>query len=191
MVLEVFTFIGLLAGYLISLRIKSNVAVFIQQWIHLPDIMINTVSFLLIFVLIIIIFRIIAVRIREFFKWTFLGWIDRGGGFLIGLLKGGLIASLVVLLISIIPFSERVKKEQETSFLFLPVRAIAPAVFNLIKKAYPKTEDFYIEVKQGLTAESQKAVDNIVSEGVKSLEKKAQKKISQELDKQKEEKIFE
>jgi len=184
MVLEVFTFIGLLAGYLIALRIKSNVAVFIQQWLHLPDIVINTASFILIFVLIIILFRFIAGRIREFFKWTFLGWVDRGGGFLIGLLKGGLIASLLVLLISIIPFSERVKQEQENSFLFLPVRGIAPAVFNVIKTAYPKTEDFYNEVKQGLTAESQKAVDNIVSEGVKSLEEKAQKKISQELDKQ-------
>jgi len=184
MVLEVFTFIGLLAGYLIALRIKSNVAGLIQTWIHLPDIVINTVSFILIFVLIIILFRFIAGRIKEFFKWTFLGWVDRGGGFLIGLLKGSLIASLLVLLISIIPFSERVKAEQEQSYLFLPVRSIAPAVFNIIKKAYPKTENFYQEVKQGLTAESQKAVDNIISNQVKSIEEKAQKKISGEKDKQ-------
>ncbi len=181
MVLEIFTLIGLLIGYLIALRVKSNLTVFIQKWIHLPDIVINTISFLLVFMVIIIIFRFIAGRIRQIFKWTFLGWVDRGGGLLIGLLKGSLIASLVILLISIIPLSERVKKEQENSILFSPIRTVAPAVFNIIKTAFPKTENFYLEVKQGLTDESKKAVDKIVADQMDSMQEQSNKVISEEL----------
>ncbi|MFO7890848.1 MAG: CvpA family protein [bacterium] len=177
MVLEVFTLIGLLAGYLVALRVKSDLTVFIQKWIQLPDIVINTVSFLLILMVIVILFRFIAGRIRQIFKWTFLGWVDKGGGLLIGLLKGGLIASLLVLLISLIPLSQKVNKEQEKSLLFSPVRSIAPAVFNIIKTAFPKTENFYHEVKQGLTTESQKAVDDIVSKQIESLKEKNSEKI--------------
>lgn len=172
MVMEVLTFIGLLVGYLVALRIKSDITIIIQKWIHLPDIVINTISFLLIFMTIIILFRFIAGRIRQIFKWTFLGWVDKAGGLLIGLLKGSLIASLLILLISVIPLSGNIKKEQEKSLLFLPVRSIAPAVFNIIKSAFPKTEDFYQEVKQGLTAESKKAVDDLLEKQIKSLEKK-------------------
>ncbi len=182
MVLEIFTFIGLLIGYLVALRLKSDLSGLIQKFIHLPDMLVNTVAFLVIFMLIIILFRYIAGRIRQIVKWTFLGWVDRGGGLLIGLLKGSLIASLLVLLISIIPLSERVEKEQENSLLFSPISTVAPAVFNVIKTAFPKTEDFYREVKQGLTAESQKAVDKIVSDKIESLPETNQKEESPDHD---------
>lgn len=179
MVLEIFTLIGLLIGYLVALRFKSDLAGWIQDWIHLPDMVINTVSFLLIFMLIIILCRFVAGRIRQLVKWTFLGWVDRGGGMLIGLFKGAIIASLLVLLISIIPLSERIEKEKQSSLLFSPVSTVAPAVFNIIKTAFPKTEDFYREVKQGLAAESQKAVDKIVSEKIESLSEENLKKKQQ------------
>lgn len=191
MILEVFTLAGLLLGYFIALRGKSAISTMIQKWIILPDIIVNTISFFIVFILIIIFFRVAAGKVRKFFKWTLLGWIDKAGGFLIGLFKAALVTSLIALLFSIIPFSNEIRKEQEASFFFNPVRSVAPAVFNLIKTVFPKTEDFYKELKDGFESESRKAIDKMIPKkidvfqediknNIDSLQKEVEKVIGEE-----------
>ena len=119
-IMEVFTLLGLLAAYVIALREMNIVAGWINSLVSLPSLFTSTLSFFLIFLAISLLCRWLAGLLRHVTRWTFLGWVDRGGGMAFGLFKGALVASLLALLISLISFSAEMKKEESNSLLFRP-----------------------------------------------------------------------
>lgn len=169
-ILEIFTLIGLLLAYVIALREMNTMAVLISNLLHLPTPITNMLSFVSIFLLVVLVCRLLAGAIRKFTRWTFIGWIDRGGGTLFGLFKGALIASLIALLFSLVPISEELETEKNDSFLFRPIRTVAPAVFNFIKHTFPRTKDFYLEISEGFKNKSKEVVDHVLSERLESLQ---------------------
>ena len=169
-ILEVFTLVGLLIGYIVALREMSAVTGFILKFIHLHELFLNALSFMLIFLLVVFIFRWLAGLLRKFAKWTLITWVDRAGGLAFGVFKGSLVASLVILLLSLLPQPEAVTREQERSTLFKPVRAVAPAVFNLFEKTFPETKDFYEEVREGFSDTQDDVIDKLRDRGAESLQ---------------------
>lgn len=179
LIIEVFTLLGLVVGYVIALREVGTAAGWFEKMFHLPDIVSSTLGFLLIFVLISLLFRLIAGIIRRFMRWTFIGWLDRGSGFLFGLFKGALVTSLLLLLFSLLPLSPEMRHMEDQSFLFKPVRSVAPAVFNFLKHAFPRTKDFYEEVKDGFSEKSDKMIDQIKAKGMESVQKEVEKRVKE------------
>ena len=114
---------------------------------------------------------------RKLTRWTLIGWLDRGGGILIGIVKGTLIVSLVVFLISLIPVPEDVETAEDNSLLFRPVRSVAPAVFNFIKNAVPQTKDFYAEVREGFENTTETVKDHLLSKHLEKLQEDLEKTI--------------
>ena len=136
-IMEILTLLGLLLAYVIAIREMSSVASLLSQLFHLPTPVMNVLSFILIFLIVVLVCRLLAGALRKITRWVFLGWIDRGGGVLFGLFKGAMVASLLALMISLIPISEELEAEQNDSLLFRPIRSVAPAVFNFIKHTFP------------------------------------------------------
>lgn len=172
LIIEVFTLAGLVVGYFAALKGFSIVTAWIDSVIRLPALLVTTLSFLIIFIGIIIVFRVAAGQLKKFAKWTLLGWVDSLGGGLFGIFKGTLIASLLALLFSLIPFTDETKKAQEDSLLFNPVRSVAPAMFNFVQKTFPKTKDFYEEIKEGFSKSSREVKDQIVETQLENLKDK-------------------
>ena len=121
-----------------------------------------------------------ACALRKLTRWTLIGWVDKGGGILFGLFKGAFVASLLALLISLIPFPEGVKNEEENALLFRPVRSVAPAVFNFVKHTFPKTKDFYDEVKEGFSSASKTVVDQVLSKRLESIQKEVADRVKKD-----------
>lgn len=92
----------------------------------------------------------------------------------LGIFKGTLIASLLALLISLIPLSEKMESMQEQSVLFHPVRLVAPAVFNFLKSSFPQTKDFYEEIREGFSNKSNQLIDQIASDQLDSMIKETE-----------------
>lgn len=155
MILEIATLLGLVAGYFVALREMSVLSGLLQHWIPLKPAVCGIIAFSLIFIAITAAFRILAGLLRRFVKWTMMGWLDRGLGTLLGILKGAFFLSLLIMLVSMIPPSEKMKKAQEDSILFKPLQTIAPAVFNAIRFTFPKTKEYEEEIREG-TAHSPK-----------------------------------
>jgi len=168
-ILEVFTLIGLLIGYILALREMSTVTGFVVKYIAIPELIMNSLAFLIIFLAVIFVFRWLAGLLRKFAEWSLIVWVDKIGGLAFGVFKGSLIASLVILLISLLPVPEKVQQVQDKSVLFKPVRAVAPAVFNLFEKTFPETKDFYDEVKEGFKESSDEVIDKLKSEQLDKL----------------------
>jgi len=178
--MEVFTLLGLLAAYVIALREMSVLAGWINSLVSLPSLFISTLSFFLIFLAISLLCRWLAGLLRHVTRWTLLGWVDRSGGLFFGLFKGALVASLLALLISLVSFSPEMKKEESNSLLFRPVRSVAPAVFNFLKKTIPQTKDFYDEIKEGLPDASKQIVDKAFSKPLESLQKELKSRVKKQ-----------
>ena len=177
LVIEVFTLAGLLVGYIAALREMGTLSGFLGKHVQLPELVLNIVAFLIIFLAIVLIFRWVAGALRRIMKWTFIGWLDRGGGAMFGILKGLLIASLLLLVFSAIPFSDEMEDRQEASLLYDPVRSVAPAVFNLVKHAFPQTQDFYEEIRQGFSETSEEIMDRMQQKGLEKLQKEVEERV--------------
>jgi membrane protein required for colicin V production len=170
-ILEAFTLVGLIIAYVIALREMGTITSLMEKKIALPQILLSAISFFLIFILIVLFARWIAGVLRRLIRGTPIVWLDKGGGILLGLCKGALIASLLALLLSVIPVSKQLNREQENSFLFKPICSVAPAVFNLLKKSLPKTKDFYQECKEGFEEKSKGLIDQTIDEKLESIQK--------------------
>ena len=177
LVIEVFTLAGLLVGYIAALREMGTLSGFLGKHVQLPELVLNIVAFLIIFLAIVLIFRWVAGALRRIMKWTFIGWLDRGGGAMFGILKGLLIASLLLLVFSAIPFSDEMEDRQEASLLYDPVRSVAPAVFNFVKHAFPQTQDFYEEIRQGFSETSEEIMDRMQQKGLEKLQKEVEERV--------------
>jgi len=177
---EVFTLVGLVVAYVIALREMSTVAGWIDKAVHFPSVISTALSFFMVFLLVVLFFRWMAGAVRRLTQWIFLGWIDRGGGMLFGIFKGALIASLLILLVSLIPLSKGFEREKENSLLFEPVSVVAPAVFNFVKHVLPRTKDYYEEVKEGLSNSAKEIVDQLYSRESEALLNELKKHVPEE-----------
>ena len=169
-VVEIFTLAGMVIAYIVSIREMGSLANILTTNVHIPPLAASTISFLILFIAIVFLFRWLASALKLFARWTFIGWIDSFGGMLFGIFKGALIASLIILLVSLFPLSSEIDKLQKESFLFQPVRSVAPVVFNTIKKVIPHSKDFYEELKEGLKEKTNAAADQVLLKKLDSLQ---------------------
>jgi len=179
-IIEVFTLGSLLIGYFAAVREMSIMAGVLKHYIHMPDLLSNVLGFVIIYTVVVIVLRWVGMGLKQFLRWSFLGWLDRGGGVLFGAFKGALIASLILLLESVLPVGDSLKKEQEESRFFEPVRAVAPWVFNTFKVIAPGAKDFYEEIKEGLEDKSKKIIDDMINKKIGSIEQEVKKRVGSE-----------
>jgi membrane protein required for colicin V production len=168
-VIEIFTLVGMVVAYIIAIREMSFLSNLLVTKLHLPDILASSIAFLVLFIGIVFLFRWLAGALKLFARWTFIGWLDSLGGMIFGLFKGALIASLLILLISLLPLSSEIQKQQEASFLFKPIRSVAPLVFNTLKRIIPHSKDFYEELKESIKKQTKETTDHIISKKLDSL----------------------
>ena len=180
MIVEVFTFAGLLIAYVVALCEMSTVADLINKAFQAPLLISNVLGFIFVFVLVFVFFRLIAGAFSRIVQWSFLAWLNRGGGMILGIFKGILITSLLALFISLLPLSEEMERMQDKSLLFKPVRSVAPAVFDFFTSAFPRTKTFYEEIREGFPRMSNQLIDQIASDQLNSITKELENSVNKQ-----------
>ena len=135
---EVTGFVGLVVAFVVGIVGARVWAVMIADELRFHPSVATAVSFILIFVLVFLLFRAAGSVIFKFIRRSPLGLLDRLGGSVIGLLKGGLIISLVFLILGTFSLPQALSKTLDSSALVPPLRAFAPTVYNLFKAAFPQ-----------------------------------------------------
>lgn len=134
-ILQVVTFIALIVGIWASIRFSDVMAGFLTKNLDITGKYLPVLSFILIFILVIIIAHLIGMLLTRIFELTALGGLNRLGGIAFGMLKMAFIASVLLTLQNRMKEKIQVISENqiETSLLYKPVASIAPAVFPHIK----------------------------------------------------------
>ena len=179
-IMEAFTLVGLILAYVIALREMSALAALIGRAVRVPPWLATALSFFLIFIIVIVFCRIMAGALRKLMRWSLLGSLDRGGGVIIGIIKGALVTSLLALLISMIPVTEEMRQIQRDSYLFGRVRNVAPAVFNVIKRAVPQTKTFYDEVRETVAKTTEAVEDHPYTNHLEQLQEELDKQVKKD-----------
>ena len=104
--LNLFTVIGLILGYIISITYLSLVSGYILSFFpSFPEAIVKLVSFFVLFVGTNLLLRLVANILTKTLKIAMLGWLNRVLGGALGMLKGVVIMGIIVFTINLIPFS--------------------------------------------------------------------------------------
>jgi membrane protein required for colicin V production len=134
LVKEVASFAALILGIWGAIRFSSLTAGKLYDYFDMSGKYIGVVSFIITFVIIVVIIHFIGLLVDKLVSAVALGFINRLLGIAFGFFKSILIMSVIFVVLNAIdtrrPFLPREKIEQ--SMLYNPISDIAPALFPII-----------------------------------------------------------
>jgi len=145
---QVFGLLGLILALIFATKFMSNMAELVDKFLNIPPALTTLLGYLIIFVGTIFAFQLLNHVLQKVVKVSFLSWVDKTGGGVLGFVKGGVIISLLLLLISIIPFSGSMIPGAKESTFYDPAKNFAPKVFNFVMYVIPNSKSFYGELKE-------------------------------------------
>lgn len=177
---EVTGFVGLVIALALGIGGAHFWADIIVEELHFPHTVATVVSFGLIFALVFLLFRGIGSLLFKFVHLSPLSWLDRVGGSIFGLLKSGMIISVILLILGVFSLPPALSKPLGSSALVPPLRAFAPAAYNLFKAAFPQmrslSEIAGRSVERGFT----RGKEQVLKKGSRVVDMLQREKVGQE-----------
>lgn len=138
-IIEVTTLLGLGLGLYGAFHFSDFTAEKLVSLVEINPKYLNLIAFIVTFVVVALLVNVLGRLVSSVVKNLNLGFIDKIGGFLVGLAKGLLICSLLVMLLNVINLKGIVKDDAKKESLLYPyVEAAVPYVyqgFDLVKEA--------------------------------------------------------
>ena len=141
---EVASLIALVAGIYGAIHFSNFAAEFLIERLDWTEQTINLVAFAVTFIIIVLAISLAGKALTKLADFAALGFLNKFLGGLFGVLKVGLILSVVLLIFSkmnrTVPFLE--DEDLERSVLYEPVKSLAPTLFpNFVKTDDTETEE--------------------------------------------------
>ena len=138
LIIEVVTLLAFVVGIYGAMHFSDFTAERLVEYIEVNPKYIDTVAFVLTFILLVIIVNLIGRAVSKLVQTLNLGFLDRLGGFLFGVAKGVLLCSVMVMIINNLQLMGLVKEEvKKDSRLYPYVEQTVPYVyegFDLVKE---------------------------------------------------------
>lgn len=142
---EAATLLGLGVGLYGAFHFSDFTAEKLVQWVEINPKYLNVIAFIVTFLVLAILVNLLGRLVTKMVKAINLGFIDKLGGFIIGLAKGVLICSLLVMLLNALEMNNIVKdKDKKGSLLYPYIEQTVPYVyqgFDLVKEAVKEAAD--------------------------------------------------
>lgn len=117
MIRGIINFIGIISAIFLSIFWFREIGKYISQYFTIRQEIANLLGFMLIFLGVCLIARIIELLLKGIFSLLFISWIDRLGGALFGFIKGSLWVGILLIVITLFPVPEFLSRQLEESFL--------------------------------------------------------------------------
>lgn len=155
LIIEVVTLLAFVVGIYGAMHFSDFTAAHLQDVVEINPKYINTIAFVLIFIILVVLVNIIGHLISKAIKAMNLGFFDKVGGFLFGVLKGVLLCSAFVLVINNLQWTGILKEGvRQKSYLYPYVEKTVPYLykgFDLVrdyaKEVLPEGSDENIETE--------------------------------------------
>ena len=136
---ETATLLGLGLGLYGAFHFSDFTAEQLVKYVEIDPKYMNVISFAVTFIIVAVLVFLLGRLVAKLVKAINLGFIDRLGGFLIGIAKGVLIASLLIMLMNAANLNGVIKdKTKQESLLYPYIEMAVPYVyegFDLVKEA--------------------------------------------------------
>lgn len=179
---QVLEIAGIIAAFVGAFYLAHHVANYLEGSLELGYRLSLVISAILLFIGILLFFHLIGLALKKMASITLLGPMDRLGGGVFGLLKGALIASLLLVIIMNIPLPARFKAELSRDRMVKVIYPLLPNVFDLFLSRTPDRLSFEKVTRvagygKDEALERAKEEAEEVQEGIKSRKKKAEEAI--------------
>lgn len=142
---EVLTLFGLISAIFIAIFWYADLSTFLIRQFKWNQPLTNIISFILIFVAVIIFFRLLENILGHITSLLLLNWINNLGGGLFGFLRGTIIVGLLLLLINFIPLPLEIRDQIDQSMLAEYFINGIIIIINTLKEWFPSHLQFEIE----------------------------------------------
>jgi membrane protein required for colicin V production len=129
---QVIELAGIIGSFFVAVLFAGWLAAVFQKHLSLPYSPSLVIAFLVIFIVGMIAFHFLAISLQKLIHMTFLGWVDRLCGAMLGLIIGMIISSLLVSAVLELPVSKDVRRAVERSSVSMFVRPVAPWLFDVV-----------------------------------------------------------
>ena len=137
LIIEVVSLLAFGVGIYGAMHFSDFTAEHLQDFMEINPQYLNTIAFVLTFIILVVVVNLIGRLISKLIKSMNLGFFDKLGGFLFGVLKGVLLCSTFVLVLNNLQWTGVIKEEvREGSFLYKHVEETVPYLykgFDLVK----------------------------------------------------------
>lgn len=150
---ELLKLVGIIVAIILAIRLMAPGAVLLSQVVNAEPEKLGFVSFLIIFVLIMIGFRVLAKILKGIFKFAMLGWLDKLGGGAFGALKGALLMSALVWLLLFLPVDSYTNDLRDNSISFGKLETFAPKVYDTLMHLIPGSISFQEKIESFISGD--------------------------------------
>ena len=144
-IIELTTLLGLGLGLYGAFHFCDFTANKLVEYVEIDPKYLHLISFIVTFVVVAVVVNLLGRLVSKAVRAINLGFIDRIGGFLVGLAKGLLICSLLVMLLNFLNLKGVIKDDAKQQSLLYPyVEQAVPYVyqgFDIVKEAVGNVSD--------------------------------------------------
>lgn len=133
--------VGIVLGVIVAGQGYGSVANWLSNWLESPA-QAKIVAFILIFILFMIAITVVTKLVRGFLGFLLLGWIDKFGGLVFGLVMGGVVAGALLSIVGRF-FTSRVEATVADSALAAFLLDKFPFVLYLLPKEFDAVRHFF------------------------------------------------
>jgi membrane protein required for colicin V production len=146
LVVAFFSIIGFIAGIAAALKLSSIVAARLSANVNVSGKWLPVISFLVVFLAVVILVNLGARFIQRSFELIMLGWLNRIGGMILFILIYSIVFSIFLFYAVQLHFikGQTIKASQCYSF----IQPLGPAVINKLGTAIPFFRDMFSQLQQ-------------------------------------------
>ncbi len=136
---EIFPFFGAVSSLIIALHYYRGIALSISQYvINIPVEILDPVGFIAISLGVGYIFKFLRIMVDKMIKVTWHPAIESLGGLIAGILRAAVVASLVLIIIAMVPASYLQRSIRDKSLMGMTFLSIGPVVYGKVSGILPE-----------------------------------------------------
>lgn len=160
LIIEVVTLLAFGVGIYGAMHFSDFTAAHLQDFMEIKPQYLNTVAFVLTFIMLVVLVNLIGRLVSKWVKSMNLGFFDKLGGFLFGILKGVLLCSVLLMVLNNFQLLGVVKpKVKEESKLYPYIEQTVPYVY----RGFDLVKDYAKEVMPDEEAEEETEGNSVTS----------------------------
>ena len=146
LIVAIFSIIAFIVGIAAAMKLSVVVAGQLQDSVNISAQWWPVISFLLVFVVVVLLVRLLANMIEKAVEWTLLGWVNKLGGVILYVLM--YIVSFSVLLFYAEQINLLSKDTTESSLTYQAIRPFGPWAIDAFGYLIPLFKDMFGELEQ-------------------------------------------
>jgi membrane protein required for colicin V production len=129
---EVFGLIGFLGGIIAGILYTGPLSHWLAEKIpSIPFLIIPIVSFLILFIAVYLLSRLLADWFSSIFEALHLKWLNKLLGGIVGGFKGAILLSMLLLILSALPLQSFLDPIRGKSYFYIPLQSLLPALYSI------------------------------------------------------------